>query len=222
MDDGVKSGLKTVVAEEFDAGAAVPGSVDAFQLPLLPLPQMIVAQEAAEHDGSTAGRGAGRPAGSKNKNTEAWRNFILGRYQSPLVAMAETFNRTLQQLAEDLGYLVRYNGHVLRRPTPDEMLELLKIQMQCAKELAPYVHSKQPIAIDAGDRGLMQLIINTGMATANQVENAGVMAVNFLPVAGQSDQGLTGDIVQNSDVTNSDAEQQRIETERQSDDLPPD
>lgn len=203
MADGEKSGLRTAVAEEFRADTAVPGSVAAIQLPLLPLRQMVEAQEAAEPD-APSGKGPGRPAGSRNKNTEAWRSFILSRYQSPLVAMAETFNRSLAELAKDLGYADRKDADGKLVPiTPGEMLELLKIQMQCAKEIAPYLHSKQPIGVDLGEGGLMQLIINTGIASAGEVEQAGAMRLNFLDVEDQSNQGLSGDDPRNSVASHS-------------------
>lgn len=171
MPDVEKSGLKAAVAQAIDeAGGSDALQGTAEQLQLLPIRQ-VVPDETAANEGDNAPRGVGRPAGSRNKNTEAWRDYILGRYQSPLVAMAETYSRSVKALAKEFG---REN------PTYDDLVELFKLQLQCAKELAPYVHSKQPQALDVGDNGLMTLIINSGQATKEQVDDAGGMKINFL------------------------------------------
>lgn len=161
------AGLKTAVAEAMQSVAHVD---ETEQLPLLPLRQVGAGEDAA-NEGDIAPRGAGRPKGAQNRNTEAWRQWILKRYPSPLQALAEVFSRSIADLAKELG---RDN------PTYDQKVELLKLQLQCAKELAPYVHSKQPLAVDVGGAGLMQLIINTGMADKAQVDDAGTMKINLL------------------------------------------
>jgi len=91
-------------------------------------------------------RGRGRPAGSVNKSTQEWSRYIQANYRSPLEFMAETFNRPALQLAEELGC---------------DPLEAFKAQMICAKELAPYLHSKMPAASD-GDREPVQIVIEAG------------------------------------------------------------
>lgn len=182
MDDlngGQKSGMKTVLAEEVRAGVPVAA---AEQLALMPLRQVGAEDGGAEPDVSS--RGAGRPKGSRNKNTEEMRRWLLGRYRSPLEVMAETFSRSMVDLAKELGW---------QDPSPTQLLEILKLQLQCAKELAPYVHSKQPQAVDLGDQGLVQLIINTGAHGAAQDENASLMPLNFLDSEIVENQGLTED-----------------------------
>lgn len=216
----VKSGLKAALADEVRADAPVPGSdAAAEQLSLLPdMPLCEIAGGAASAENEySAPRGRGRPAGAKNKNTEEWRNYLLSRYRSPLEVLAETYSRSIIQLAADLGYLVRdEKGRITRTPKPDELEGLLKIQLQCAKELAPYVHQKQPMAIDAGENGLMQLIINTGAATAEQVENAGVFNLDFIDVEDEEKQGFSDNekfdsVVSDSVVSDETAENSAIE-----------
>lgn len=145
--DGDKRGLKAAVAATHDPAAAVPGDMQAEQLDLLPLRKMDRPAAAAEQ--GAAGRGPGRPAGSKNKNTEAWRDYILSRYPSPLVALAETYSRPLDQLKAELHCTA---------------LDAFKLQLTAAKELAPYLHGKMPTEVDLGDGGLIHLTINTGNA----------------------------------------------------------
>lgn len=209
--NGEKTGIRTAVAESFRPDDPVPGAVAAEQLPLLPLRQ--VGGAAAEAEPDPARRGAGRPPGAKNRSTEAWRKFLLSQYPSPLVALAEMYSRSVFDLALELGFASDQPGG--RKAKPEELLELVKIQLQCAKELAPYVHQKQPMAIEAGNGGLMQLVINTGTYSAKQVEEAGVMRVNFIDVESESNQGLSGTENQNSVVADSAGSTQAIEAESQ-------
>lgn len=106
---------------------------------------------------AAAPRGRGRPAGSRNRSTEEWSRFILTRYRSPLLGLAELAQATPVDLQRDLG----------GAPTKDKadgctLVEAVKIIMAAQQALAPYLHQKQPLAIDAGGVGLMQVIINTG------------------------------------------------------------
>lgn len=187
---GEKTGIGTVVREEFDPRDPVPGQAQE-QMPL-PLRKTGAAQADANEvlAAEGAGRGPGRPKGAKNKNTEAWRNYLLHRYESPLVALAEVYSRPVAELAADLG--------LKARPTYEQALELMKIQLQCAKELAPYVHQKQPMAVEASGDGLMQLIIQPLAASPEQVENAGEMAINFIDVESVENQSLSAS--ENSDL----------------------
>lgn len=157
MTSETKTGLNAAVSDLVDVDQATPDCMPGEQASLFPL---ALAGESAD---VTYRRGAGRPPGAKNKNTEAWREFILARYPSPLQGLAEIMSRNVCDLAAELGYLKKdERGRVVRRPLPDELRELLKIQIAAMKELAPYVHSKQPIAVEAGEHGLISLVINAG------------------------------------------------------------
>lgn len=118
------------------------------QLPLLPVPG--VEREK---------RGRGRPAGSVNKSTQEWSRYIQTNYRSPLEFFAETCNRPALQLAKELDC---------------EPLEAFKAQMICAKELAPYLHSKMPAAA-GGDREPVQIVIEAGgVDVTDQVQPLGL------------------------------------------------
>jgi len=182
---GEKSGLKSVVAEGHDPEAAPPGCemVDAEQMALLPLCES-KGRESAENE-VAEGRGPGRPPGSKNKSTAAWRDFLLSRYPSPLVGLAEVAFRPMDQLAKDLGASMEGLAYKDRK-------ELLQMQLQCMKELAPYLHQKQPLAVENTGGGLMTLVINSGTASADDVAGAGIMDAEFIDPESQENQGFTG------------------------------
>lgn len=204
QDFVVKTGIKTVVDEATQGDHVVPGSdVGVEQLDMLPLRQ-VGSHGGAENDvpsSAGAGRSPGRPKGAKNKSTEEWRNYLLSRYSSPLIALAETYSRSIDQLAVELGYINKITGEC--NATPAQRLEILKVQLQCVKELAPYVHQKQPMAIDAGEGGLMQLVINTGSVTQNQVDDAGAMDLDFIEIESEENQSLSDNENQNYVTCNS-------------------
>lgn len=86
----------------------------------------------------------GRPQGARNRATREWMEFFLARYRSPLVGLAEVYSRPARQLAEELGC---------------DLLEAGKLQLAAMQALLPYVHQKQPMAIEAAGktRGLLIL-----------------------------------------------------------------
>lgn len=121
---------------------------------------------------------AGRPKGAKNRSTEQWRDYILARYRSPLVALAEMWSRTPAQLAADLGLYKFHEGKMVVAPVLDANGVWLEdgdgkprwqpvlatgdaAAMQQAAMIAalPYLHQKQPLAIQGlgGERGLLVL-----------------------------------------------------------------
>lgn len=177
------TGLQTAVAEaQADAGLPCdrsPGEQASF-FGLSP----IESGEKARELGSPV-RGKGRPPGAKNKSTEAWREFILSQFPSPLQGLAHVAFRPLRDMAVELG---------AKHPTFDQMMECLKVQIACMKELAPYLHSKQPIAIDGGEHGLIQLIIGQGQFQHDADQSHGPLNVEFLKMESiESDQGLSKD-----------------------------
>ena len=136
---GFGAAIELALARTADYGGAA--LVPARQLGLLP--------EAEGEPSSTAseGQGAGkpgRPEGARNKRTEEWTSFILANYRSPLIFLAETYSRPAKVLAAEIGC---------------DVDEALKIQVDAAKNLAPYVHQKQPMAVQVDSRGIVRLVI---------------------------------------------------------------
>lgn len=184
-----ENGLNTAVGELHDPAKPVPNALNGEQMALLPLAQpKALRSNTAENVSET--RGVGRPKGSKNKNTEAWREYLLAKYSSPLEVMASTMTRKVRDLAIELGYIVYGDqGVLLRKASPEELEACLKIQLSCAKELAPYVHQKQPQAIDLGDSGLMTL--NIFSAPAKDVQNADGFEMKILDLNSEENQGVS-------------------------------
>ena len=152
-----KEGLNAAVNAAMEAfGDAEPGE-KLEQLALLPLP-LDKGSEETEIDA----RGRGRPKGSKNKRTEAWTEFLLSNYRSPLEALAQIVAKPVRALAKELKC---------------SRLEAFKLQIQAAKELAPYVHQKQPTAVDLKADNAVNLAIILGDPSAQQAAQPGDEAV---------------------------------------------
>lgn len=201
-------GLKTAVADAHEPDAVVPGSMDAEQMALLPLPQ---GQARRVENGKvvTPQRGVGRPKGAKNKNTKEWRDYLLSKYSSPLEMMAATMTRSVDDLAIDLGYTkLDDDGRVLRRATPEEMKACLSIQLSCAKELAPFVHQKQPQAIELGDQGLMTL--NIFSAPVQDVQNADEFSLEVMDLETEENQGVSAEENEKSNAQKSNENAQNV------------
>lgn len=197
------TGLQTAVAQaQADAGLPCdrsPGEQASF-FGLSP----VGGPEKARELGSPV-RGKGRPPGAKNKSTEAWREFILSQFPSPLQGLANIAFRPIDEMAKSMG---------AAHPTFDQLMECLKVQIACMKELAPYLHSKQPIAIDAGDHGLIQLIIGQGQFQHDAEGSHGPLNVEFLKMQSiESDQALSADQVEESNGSESNAISQGIDNE---------
>lgn len=183
--DPDKRGLKTAVAGLMDGADAAAGDDAADdQLDLLPLTRM-----AQDRGLPVAGapRGAGRPAGARNRSTQEWRRFLLSRHASPLQAMMQAYSMPTDELARLLS-CTKENA--------------FKLQMQCAKECAPYLHQKQPLAIDTGDQGLIQLTINMGGQAqpldAKTVEGMAVQVLNSAAEENEENQLFSADEIENS------------------------
>lgn len=204
---GGKTGIQTVVAECHDAGALPPDVIAGEQAALFPLSPVESGEEARNR--GIQGRGAGRPPGATNKSTAAWREFLLTRYSSPLQGLAEIANRPLMDLARELNC-----GMV---PGFDKVMETLKLQVTCMKELAPYVHSKMPIAIDAGEKGLINLVINNSGLTHNPEGSHGFINAEFLKMEDEQNQSVSGDEKQNSNGGDSNTIAQASDLEGEND-----
>jgi hypothetical protein len=111
-----------------------------------------------ELDIEAAPRGRGWPAGSRNRSTEDWSRFLLSRYRSPLVGLAELAQMTPKALQTELG------GAPVKDGIGDSctLTEAVRLIMAAQQALAPYLHQKQPLAIDGGGVGMLQVIIHTG------------------------------------------------------------
>ncbi len=99
-------------------------------------------------------RGVGRPAGSVAQATARMRDFILARYRSPLIGMAEVFSRPLDELARELGC---------------SRFDAFKVQLAAMADLAPYIHSKMPTAVQLEGAPLVGVTLGITEAKAREI-----------------------------------------------------
>jgi hypothetical protein len=99
-------------------------------------------------------RAPGRPLGARNRSTEAWREYLLSRYRSPLVSCLEIAAKTPRQLAEEWGLYERVGAGEFAQ---DRLAtgEAAKLILEALKVVAPYLHGKVPLEIKVpeGARG---------------------------------------------------------------------
>jgi hypothetical protein len=95
---------------------------EAPELDLLGLPRLKAHQRA-----NLTRAGRGRPPGSRNHSTEAWREYISKHYGSPLEVLAQMSRAPVEELARDL-HCSRLDAFVQKR--------------HAAEALAAYTHPK--------------------------------------------------------------------------------
>lgn len=121
----------SVVDEELRAaGADLLGLPDAHQLPLLDGEELAGADP---HSIVKAYRGRGRPPGAMNRANRDFRKFVLAQHAHPGIALARTYDRPVELLAEELGCT---------------KLEAYQLQLRAATELLPYIEGKAPVTVN--------------------------------------------------------------------------
>jgi hypothetical protein len=156
-------------------GAALDAALDEAGPMLFPDPEQV---ELALGDGprdtvtiqralEEVRRGAGRPRGSANKRTGKLRDYLASRYTHPLEVLAATAAQPDEHLAADLGC----SKHEARQ-----------LRVRAASELAPYMESKMPVAIQATGAGHMTLVL--GAAIAAGAPDAAIEGVGMPVIIG--------------------------------------
>ncbi|CAA7621155.1 hypothetical protein [Magnetospirillum sp. UT-4] len=167
----IAKGMKTAVATVADPAAPPVEAPQQALLPLLPADQVAELPEGtAERRAAIANapRGRGRPPGAINKTTAAWRDYLLSRYRSPLEALAETYSRPVEDLAQQLQC---------------KPVEAFKIQVQAAAELAPYLHGKMPVEVNLqGSAPILQIVAPEAAMAFYQVQGGGAGPLLDMPV----------------------------------------
>jgi len=175
------NGIEAVVAQaQAEAGDVLEAAT---QLPLLPAAPAM----PAAGGGGDGGRRGGRPKGARNKSTEDFRQYVLARYRSPLIAMAETFSRSVADLARELDC---------------DRLEAFKLQLRAMESLAPYLHQRLPQAVQIENKGLPLLAIGAFAQAGGEAAGGlfGMIAeaqqnqsLSISPEAELNDRSLTDD-----------------------------
>lgn len=155
------------------------------QLALLPVAAPALQAEA---------RGRGRPAGSRNKARQAWRDLVLRSTGSPLLRLASLAAMPVGDLylelrreqarvvellkAENPGAAARLQtaleAHQAEAPSLENLAALLRLQVLASKELLPYLHEKLTPGDDGGG-GVVHLHVHRdGQSVAATVDQDAV------------------------------------------------
>jgi hypothetical protein len=121
--NGVKAATRTLILLDQKAVGETEPEDEAPELDLLGLPKLRAHDRAANL--TRAGRG--RPPGSRNHSTEAWRDHITKRYGSPLEVLAQMSRAPVEDLAREL-HCSRLDAYIQKR--------------HAAEALAGYIHPK--------------------------------------------------------------------------------
>jgi hypothetical protein len=93
-----------------------------------------------------SGPQGGRPAGSRNRRTEEWVQHLLSRYRSPLVGLLEIYSRPVGELCGILDC---------------DPLEAFKVQQAAMIAALPYIHQKQPMAVNVSSKSAGLIMIGS-------------------------------------------------------------
>ena len=114
-----------------------------------------------------SGPKGGRPAGARNRSTEAVRQMFLQRYRSPLMGLGEIYSRSPADLARELKLYRKGKvfvdgpdgGAWVEREDPEQLdLErAFRLQKEAMEAALPYVHQKLPqaVTVEQRQRGLL-------------------------------------------------------------------
>lgn len=176
MSSGGTNGLLTALALVGAAGRVETSEQE--QLDMLEadaaMPSML---PAGAESATRSGPRGGRPAGARNKSTEAWRELFLSKYRHPMMVLGELTARTPEQLARELKLYKYHEGKLVLAPILDAngvhlvdettgerrwrpvlaTGEAAKMQQDAATALLPYLGQKLPMAIEvsAPQRGVV-------------------------------------------------------------------
>lgn len=143
-----KTGLAKVLDEAVPRGPLVAAE----QLALIEDTGLRPADRVAE------AKKRGRPAGSPNRRTKEFAAYLLSRYVDPREIMAQTYSRSVADLAAELGCT---------------RLEAFDRQLRAAVELAPYVAGKMPVEVNLNARqGVILAIPGLNMEAGKSFEEA--------------------------------------------------
>ena len=91
--------------------------------------------------------------------------------------------------------------------------------MAAARELSPYIHQKQPTAIDVGENGLISLSINTGQFAGEKASDDDLQSVEILNSKIIENQPLSESEKEKSNVSKSNENAESIGNASVQDDL---
>lgn len=173
-------GAMTDVAGENPVGAGYRFFTEADQLDLLRDPKTGALPKDALRQ-IRAARGSGRPLGARNKRNEKIAKWFIEQFGDPLSALGEIINLPLDVLYEQM--LLAQGGEAKgKRVTGRDAME---IKLRAINDALPYIHGKQPIAIDVTGKADAVIFIPglnapagfTAGQLTDAVETLGVQAI---------------------------------------------
>ncbi|RIK92892.1 MAG: hypothetical protein DCC73_11480 [Proteobacteria bacterium] len=160
-----ETGVAKILAEAVDRLPLAPAA----QLALIEDPTLRPAERLAEV------KRRGRPPGAINRKTKDFAAYLLGRYPSPLIGLAEVAARSVADLAAELDCT---------------KLEAFDRQLKALVELAPYLHGKMPVEVNLNSRqGVILAIPGLNMAAGQSFDEA-VAALQVEYKKDEENQGL--------------------------------
>lgn len=99
----------------------------------------------------------GRPKGARNRHSEAFERVYYARgYRDPLVAAG-------QIISEDpVALLAWFREHDPKGSRKLGLMAVIRLQLEAARDLAPYLHGKAPVRIHVEGELVPYLNINRG------------------------------------------------------------
>lgn len=198
-------GLTTALALLGAAGGGAGADSETQQADMFEAPAPLPLPVAPRAD---AGK-AGRPKGARNRSTDEWVRYFLGQYRSPLTGLAELYTRPLGELVDDLQAMA--DKHKTWRETKDgghwervavSPLEVLRLQRDAMVALLPYIHKRQPMALEVDQR--MRGIVVLGSLDTAGADVSDDLALPLPPF--EENQQVTGATDGQSDGSQSDGD----------------
>lgn len=141
-----------------------------------------------------AGRPRGRPKGAINRKTADFRDWYAGQgFKDPLVAQAQFLSAdpvALQAWFAEHEKTLKAIGKLTGKAVPS-LIDIVKEQLACARDLAPYLHGKMPAVTDPGDERLPMLVLNLG---TNQLDQAKQIVGNRMSIGAPLENGTSNEI----------------------------
>ena len=170
-----KKGMKSAVELAMKAGdgASLPGD-QAQQLSLIepvtpPGNQPEAVQEALL-------RARGRPPGARNRRTEEWVEYLMTRYTSPLEGLLRLATMTLEEIMAEAKC---------------KRLEALQERRHAMIAALPYIHQRQPIAVDVTNHKVVNLTIIDGELGQDLGDDPDIVTVQARVVTIEDNQQLS-------------------------------
>lgn len=99
--------------------------------------------------------GPGRPPGSKNQAQQKFAAYFIGKFGDPHDVMGEIMSMDLDVLIEHME--AAQGGDAKHKPV--RAIDALRLKLDAADRIAPYVRGKQPISIEVSGRKDAVIII---------------------------------------------------------------